>query len=133
MNDQPKPSSDRRLELLADRALAGLTDAEQAELLSASLPGISAADDEAWELAKFLTSREQLLEDGLEAEAIETAPLPVLHDPAFDDHFRADLLMVTRATRAIASFDMVLCAKGTPASAAAPPPAANPHAARIAR
>ena len=59
--------------------------------------------EEAWELAKFLTSRGQLLEDGLEAEAVETAPLPVLYDPAFDDHFRADLLMVTRATRAIAA------------------------------
>ena len=68
-----------------------------------SIPRNSPVRDEAWELAKFLTSREQLLEDGLEAEAIETAPLPVLYDPAFDAHFRADLLMVTRATRAIAA------------------------------
>ena len=68
-----------------------------------SIPRNSPVREEAWELARFLTSRGQLLEDGLEAEAVETAPLPVLYDPAFDAHFRADLLMVTRATRAIAA------------------------------
>jgi hypothetical protein len=51
MNDQPKPSAERRLELLADRALAGLTASEQNELLSIGASGSSPAEDEQWDLA----------------------------------------------------------------------------------
>jgi ABC-type glycerol-3-phosphate transport system substrate-binding protein len=68
-----------------------------------AIPRASKAREEAWELARFLTSRGQLLEDGLEAEAVEAASLPVLYHPGFDGHFRADLLAVARATRAIAA------------------------------
>jgi ABC-type glycerol-3-phosphate transport system substrate-binding protein len=68
-----------------------------------AIPRASKAREEAWELARFLTSLGQLLEDGLAAEAVEAAPLPVLHQPGFDGHFRADLLAVARATRAIAA------------------------------
>ena len=58
--------------------------------------------DEAWELAKFLSSPRQLLEDGLRSEAIETSSLSALYSPEFDRHFRADLLGAVRASRAIA-------------------------------
>jgi multiple sugar transport system substrate-binding protein len=58
--------------------------------------------DEAWQLMKFLCSRTQLLDDGLEAQALETSSLSVLYSPEFDRHFRTDLLAVARATRAIA-------------------------------
>ena len=45
--------------------------------------------DEAWELMKFLCSPAQLLDDGLEAQALETSSLSVLYSPEFDRHFRA--------------------------------------------
>jgi ABC-type glycerol-3-phosphate transport system substrate-binding protein len=67
-----------------------------------SIPLKSKVRDEAWELAKFLCSPRQLLEDGLRSEAIETSSLSVLYSPEFDRHFRADLLGAVRATRAIA-------------------------------
>jgi hypothetical protein len=57
---------------------------------------------EAFELAKYLTSPQQLLEDGLKSEAIETSSLSVLYSPEFDRHFRADLLGAVRAARAVA-------------------------------
>jgi hypothetical protein len=58
--------------------------------------------EEAWQLAKFLSSPRQLLEDGLKSEAIETSSLSVLFSPDFDRHFRADLLSAVRQSRAIA-------------------------------
>jgi hypothetical protein len=58
--------------------------------------------DEAWELLKFLCSPAQLLDDGRNAQALETSSLSVLYSPEFDRHFRPDLLAVARATRAIA-------------------------------
>lgn len=67
-----------------------------------SIPVRSKVREEAWELAKFLSSPRQLLEDGLSSEAIETSSLSVLYSPEFDQHFRADLLGAVRATRAIA-------------------------------
>ena len=67
-----------------------------------AIPRNTKLRDEAWELAKFLCSPAQLLEDGLMAQALETAPLSVLYGPEFDRHFRPDLLAVARATRAIA-------------------------------
>jgi ABC-type glycerol-3-phosphate transport system substrate-binding protein len=67
-----------------------------------AIPARSPVRDEAWELAKFLVSRRQLLEDGLRSEAIETAAMSVLYSPEFDKHFREDLLGAVRASRAIA-------------------------------
>lgn len=67
-----------------------------------SIPAKSKVKEEAWELAGFLTRRAQLVEDGIRSNALEAAPLPVLYDPAFDGHFRADLLAAARASRAIA-------------------------------
>ncbi len=68
-----------------------------------AIPKNSKLRAEAWELARFLCSPAQLLEDGQKAEALETSSLRVLYDPAFDRHFRPDLLAVARATRAIAA------------------------------
>ena len=67
-----------------------------------AIPAKSKVRAEAWELAKFLASPRQLLEDGLRSEAIETSSLSVLYSPEFDRHFRADLLAAVRASRAVA-------------------------------
>jgi ABC-type glycerol-3-phosphate transport system substrate-binding protein len=67
-----------------------------------AIPNNSKLRAEAFELLKFLTSPAQLVEDGQKAEALETSSLSVLYSPEFDRHFRADLLAVARATRAIA-------------------------------
>lgn len=67
-----------------------------------AIPSRSPVGDEAWELAKFLTSPRQLLEDGLSSDAIETAAMSVLYSAEFDRQFRADLLGAVRASRAIA-------------------------------
>jgi ABC-type glycerol-3-phosphate transport system substrate-binding protein len=67
-----------------------------------AIPAKSKLSDEAWELAKFLSSPRQLLEDGLASDAIETSSLAALYSPEFDKHFRADLLAAVRASRAIA-------------------------------
>jgi ABC-type glycerol-3-phosphate transport system substrate-binding protein len=68
-----------------------------------AIPKNSKLRAEAWELAKFLNSPAQLLEDGQKAQALETSSLAVLYSPEFDRHFRSDLLAVARATRAIAA------------------------------
>jgi ABC-type glycerol-3-phosphate transport system substrate-binding protein len=67
-----------------------------------AIPARSPVREEAWELAKFLASPRQLLEDGLKSDAIETSAMSVLYSPEFDRHFRADLLGAVRASRAIA-------------------------------
>jgi ABC-type glycerol-3-phosphate transport system substrate-binding protein len=67
-----------------------------------AIPRNSKVREEAFALATHLCAPAQLLDDGLKANALETAPLPVLFSPEFDRHFRADLLAVARATRAIA-------------------------------
>lgn len=77
-----------------------------------SIPAQSKVKDEAWELAKYLTSSAQLGEDGLLSEAVETSHLPVLYSPDFDSHFRPDLLAAVRATRAIAFEERPWSTKG---------------------
>jgi ABC-type glycerol-3-phosphate transport system substrate-binding protein len=67
-----------------------------------AIPKSTKVRDEAWELLKFLCSPAQLLDDGRNAQALETSSLSVLYSPEFDRHFRPDLLAVARATRAIA-------------------------------
>lgn len=67
-----------------------------------AIPARSPVREEAWELARFLASPRQLLEDGLKSDAIETSAMSVLYSPEFDRHFRADLLGAVRASRAIA-------------------------------
>lgn len=82
-----------------------------------SIPAVSKVKDEAWELARYLTAAAQLSEDGVRAEAIETAPLSVLYSPAFDAHFRGDLLAAVRASRAIAKEERPWSTKGIEACA----------------
>jgi ABC-type glycerol-3-phosphate transport system substrate-binding protein len=77
-----------------------------------SIPAKSKVKDEAWELAKFLTSTAQLTEDGVLSEAVETSHLSVLYSSAFDGHFRPDLLAAVRATRAIAFEERPWSTKG---------------------
>ena len=67
-----------------------------------SIPASSHLKDEAFELAKFLTSKVQLLEDGLRSNALETSSLDVLNSGQFDKHFRSDLLEVVRMNSTIA-------------------------------
>ena len=67
-----------------------------------SIPASSNLKDEAFELAKFLTSKAQLLEDGLKSNALETSSLDVLNSGQFDKHFRSDLLEVVRMNSTIA-------------------------------
>jgi len=67
-----------------------------------AIPERSKVREEAWQLAKFLSSPRQLLEDGLRSGAIETSSLSVLYSPDFDRHFRGDLLSAVRQSRAIA-------------------------------
>jgi ABC-type glycerol-3-phosphate transport system substrate-binding protein len=67
-----------------------------------SIPASSHLKDEAFELAKFLTSKSQLLEDGLKSNALETSSLEVLNSSQFDKHFRSDLLEVVRTNSTIA-------------------------------
>ncbi|MFO1036671.1 MAG: extracellular solute-binding protein [Geminicoccaceae bacterium] len=67
-----------------------------------AIPNASPVKAEAWELAKWLCSPRQLLEDGVKSNAIETAPLSVLYSAEFDRHFRDDMLSTVRAGRAIA-------------------------------
>jgi trehalose/maltose transport system substrate-binding protein len=67
-----------------------------------AIPARSDMVDEAWELVKFLASDTQLETDGLTANAVETASLPVLYGRSFDRHFRPDLLAAVRGSRAVA-------------------------------
>jgi ABC-type glycerol-3-phosphate transport system substrate-binding protein len=67
-----------------------------------AIPANSKVREEAWQLAKFLSSAPQLLQDGIASEAIETSSLAVLYSPDFDRHFRPDLLSAVRQSRAVA-------------------------------
>jgi len=79
-----------------------------------AIPIGSDMKDEAWELAKYLSSPRQQLEDGTRSNAVEAASLSVLYSSEFDHHFRADLLATVRASRAVAKeerpFDMGIAA-----------------------
>lgn len=82
-----------------------------------SIPAKSKVRDEAWALAKYLTHRDQLLEDGLKSQAVEVSHLSVLYAPAFDGHFRPDLLAAVRASRAVMKEERPWSTKGIAACA----------------
>ncbi len=67
-----------------------------------AIPAKSNVKTAAWELAKYLTAPEQLLEDAEKSGFVEVARRSVLDDPRFAARFRPDLVATTRATRAIA-------------------------------
>ncbi len=77
-----------------------------------AIPRASPVAEEAWQLATYLTSDRQLLEDGLRSNALETASDAVLYAPDFDRHFRPDLLAAVRANRQIAFEERPLGALG---------------------
>jgi multiple sugar transport system substrate-binding protein len=67
-----------------------------------SIPKNSPVKKEAWELARFLTTSSQLVDDGLASGAIEASSLSALYSEAFDRRFRPDLLTTMRSSRAVA-------------------------------
>lgn len=67
-----------------------------------SIPSLSGAKQEAWELAKFLCAPEQVLDDAERSGFVEVARDSVLADPRFVARFRPDLLETTVATRPFA-------------------------------
>jgi ABC-type glycerol-3-phosphate transport system substrate-binding protein len=67
-----------------------------------AIPAKSKVREEAWQLAKFLSSSRQLLEDGVQSGAVETSSLSALSNPQFDRRFRPDLLSAVRQSRAVA-------------------------------
>ncbi|MHA1553733.1 MAG: ABC transporter substrate-binding protein [Alphaproteobacteria bacterium] len=77
-----------------------------------AIPVGSDMREEAWELAKFLTSDAQLLEDGILSNAVEASSLPVLYSSAFDRQFRDDLLTTVRVSRAVARADRPFSKRG---------------------
>lgn len=72
--------------------------------------------EEAWALAKYLTSDTQLIEDGEKSAAIEASSLPALYSSAFDRTFRDDILSTARASRAVARLERPLSDAGMKAN-----------------
>jgi ABC-type glycerol-3-phosphate transport system substrate-binding protein len=67
-----------------------------------ALPSRSRAKRAAWELAKFLCSPEQMLDDVQQSGFVEVARESVLGDPAFANRFRQELLDTVVRTRPFA-------------------------------
>lgn len=67
-----------------------------------AIPSRSEAKKEAWELAKFLCSSEQVLDDVRTSGFVEVARESVLNDPQFGSRFRPELLSTVRETRPFA-------------------------------
>ena len=67
-----------------------------------AIPSLSQSKDAAWELAKFLCAREQVLDDAQQSGFVEVSRNSVLTDPAFVARFRPELVETTVATRAFA-------------------------------
>ena len=66
---------------------------------SFAIPKNSEVKEAAWELAKYLCSYGQQIQDGLKANSIETSRRSVLHGTQFEKHFRDDLLKAVQDTR----------------------------------
>jgi ABC-type glycerol-3-phosphate transport system substrate-binding protein len=64
-----------------------------------AIPSRSEAKREAWELAKFLCSETQVLDDVNTSGFVEVARESVLADARFEARFRAELLSTVRETR----------------------------------
>jgi ABC-type glycerol-3-phosphate transport system substrate-binding protein len=67
-----------------------------------AIPSLSKAKNEAWELAKFLCSPEQVLDDVQTSGFVEVARESVLNDSRFKARFRPELLSTVRDTRPLA-------------------------------
>jgi ABC-type glycerol-3-phosphate transport system substrate-binding protein len=64
-----------------------------------AIPSRAEAKREAWELAKFLCSEAQVLDDVKTSGFVEVARESVLNDPRFEGRFRPELLATVRETR----------------------------------
>jgi ABC-type glycerol-3-phosphate transport system substrate-binding protein len=67
-----------------------------------AIPSRSGSKKEAWELAKFLCSAEQVLDDVQTSGFVEVARDSVLNDSRFEARFRPELLSTVRGTRPFA-------------------------------
>jgi ABC-type glycerol-3-phosphate transport system substrate-binding protein len=67
-----------------------------------AIPSRSRSKEAAWELAKFLCSPEQVLDDVQTSGFVEVARESVLRDPRFEARFRPELLSTVRETRPFA-------------------------------
>jgi ABC-type glycerol-3-phosphate transport system substrate-binding protein len=67
-----------------------------------AIPSRSTSKDAAWELAKFLCAREQMLDDARRGGFVEVARDSLLDDPAFKARFRPELLSTVVQTRRFA-------------------------------
>jgi ABC-type glycerol-3-phosphate transport system substrate-binding protein len=67
-----------------------------------AIPSRSTAKDAAWELAKFLCTPEQVLDDVQRSGFVEVARDSLLHHPEFTARFRPELLSTVIATRPFA-------------------------------
>jgi ABC-type glycerol-3-phosphate transport system substrate-binding protein len=67
-----------------------------------AIPVRSRVKAAAWEVAKFLTDPEQMLDDAIQSGGVEVARRSLLDDSRFIDRFRPDLIETVRATRPIA-------------------------------
>jgi ABC-type glycerol-3-phosphate transport system substrate-binding protein len=67
-----------------------------------AIPSRSQSKEAAWELAKFLCSPEQVLDDVRTSGFVEVARESVLGDPEFTARFRPELLSTVTATRPFA-------------------------------
>jgi ABC-type glycerol-3-phosphate transport system substrate-binding protein len=67
-----------------------------------AIPSRSECKQEAWELAKFLCSSEQVLDDVQTSGFVEVARESVLNDARFEARFRPELLATVRETRPFA-------------------------------
>lgn len=67
-----------------------------------AIPARSRVKEAAWDVAKFLTAPEQLLDDALASGGVEVARRSLLDDSRFVARFRPDLIETVRATRPIA-------------------------------
>ena len=81
-----------------------------------AIPVGSDMAEEAWALAKFLTTDAQLTEDGERSAAVEASSLPAVYSAAFDRAFREDLLLTVRASRAVARLERPFSGAGMPAN-----------------
>jgi len=67
-----------------------------------AIPSRSHSKEAAWELAKFLCSSEQILDDVQRSGFVEVARESVLRDPRFESRFRPELLQTVMKTRPFA-------------------------------
>jgi ABC-type glycerol-3-phosphate transport system substrate-binding protein len=77
-----------------------------------AIPANSGAREQAWQLAKYLCSPEQLVDDALQCGLVEVARRSVFTDPRFVARFPPDLVETTRASRPLARIERPITSHG---------------------